>query len=231
MVGVAVTGARIHELMGMSVDCPRFDYEGRPPTDSVATGSQPCRARGQELRHSVLGVGGPALRQKRAGRDLAGIPLLISGFQAASISANSTRQAPIVQRKLWNYFRRFVRFLYGEKLIELPRNLEQRIFDFRVTPKEIKTYPTDLVTSMIAQLPDCMKLYALLALNCGMQGVDMASLRHEEYQNGRIRCKREKNPSRRERANCRISALAYDGCFAGEVPQVSVHGLRVTSVY
>jgi hypothetical protein len=46
----------------------------RSPTDSLATGSQPCRARGQELRHSVLGVGGPAFRQKRVGRELAGIP-------------------------------------------------------------------------------------------------------------------------------------------------------------
>src|SRR5262249_12567586 len=39
---------------------------------------------------AVLGVGGPALRQKRVGRDLAGIPLLVSDFQAASITANST---------------------------------------------------------------------------------------------------------------------------------------------
>ena len=38
----------------------------------------------------VLGVGGPALRQKRIGGDLAGMTLLISGFQAASITANST---------------------------------------------------------------------------------------------------------------------------------------------
>jgi integrase len=105
---------------------------------------------------------------------------------------NESGQAPVVQRKLWNYFRRLVRFLWGVKLIDLPRNLDLRIFNFDVTARRIKTWPVAEVRDMLKGLPDRLKLYALLALNCGMYGVDMASLRHEEYKDGRIRRKRTK---------------------------------------
>jgi hypothetical protein len=72
-----------------SVYCQRVVY-GVPPTNSVATGSKPCQARGQKLRHTFLGVGGPAFRRKRVGRDLEGILLLLSAFPAAKYTARST---------------------------------------------------------------------------------------------------------------------------------------------
>jgi hypothetical protein len=105
---------------------------------------------------------------------------------------NESGQSAAVQRKLWNYFRRFVRFLWSEGYIALPRNLNERIFTFGNRAKKIKTYPVDEVRKMLATLPDRLKLYALLALNCGMYGVDMAQIRHKEYRNGRIRRKRSK---------------------------------------
>jgi hypothetical protein len=105
---------------------------------------------------------------------------------------NESGQSNIVQRKLFNYFRRFVRFLWGEALINLPRNLDEKIFSFDVTAKKIKRYPIQQVRALLAGLPDRLLLYALLALNAGMLGVDMALMRHEELQKGRVRRKRTK---------------------------------------
>jgi integrase len=96
------------------------------------------------------------------------------------------------QRKLWGYFRRFVRDLAMNRVIPMPLNLDARIFSFEVTAKEIKTYPTETVRTMVAGLPDRLKLYALLALNCGMYPVDMATLQHSEWKDGRIIRKRTK---------------------------------------
>jgi hypothetical protein len=105
---------------------------------------------------------------------------------------NDSGKAPVVQRKLWNYFRRLVRFLWGEGLIVLPRNLDARIFSFDAGPGKVKTYPLAEVRAMLKDLPDRLRLYALLALNCGMLGVDMAAMRHEELSDGRVRRKRTK---------------------------------------
>jgi hypothetical protein len=114
----------------------------------------------------------------------------VSGFY--SWLRNDSGQAPAVQRKLWNYFRRLVRYLWGQNLIQLPRNLDERIFSFDAAPKKVKTYPLADVRAMLKSLPDRLRLYALLALNCGMLGVDMAMLRHEELKDGRVRRKRTK---------------------------------------
>ena len=105
---------------------------------------------------------------------------------------NNSNQSATVQRKIWNYFRRFVRFLWSGGLIALPTNLNEKTFSFGNTAKKIKTYPIEQIREMLACLPDRLRLYALLALNCGMLGVDMAQLRKDEYQNGRIRRKRSK---------------------------------------
>ncbi len=105
---------------------------------------------------------------------------------------NNAGLSATVQRKVWNYFRRFVRFLWAEKFIDLPRNLGERTFSFNVQAKKIKTYPVATVRAMVNGLPSRLKLYALLALNCGMYGVDIASLTWSEYSNGRITRKRTK---------------------------------------
>lgn len=105
---------------------------------------------------------------------------------------NQSGQVPAVQKKLWGYFRRLVRFVAGQRLCPIPVNLDDRIFSFEATAKKIKTYSVEKVRAMLANLPDRLKLYAHLALNCGMYGVDMAMLRHEELADGRITRKRTK---------------------------------------
>lgn len=104
-----------------------------------------------------------------------------------------------VQSKLWGYFRRLVRFCAGQRLCPIPINLDDKIFSFDGTAKKIKTYSTESVKKMIGDLPDRLKLYAYLALNCGMLGVDMAELRRDEYQNGRITRQRSKTKKRNKR--------------------------------
>jgi integrase len=96
------------------------------------------------------------------------------------------------QRKLWGYFRRFIRHLGSNRIIPMPLNLDDRVFRFDSEAKPIKTYPLETVRTMVAGLPPRLKLYALLALNCGMLPTDMSELRHEEWKNGRITRKRTK---------------------------------------
>ncbi len=113
----------------------------------------------------------------------------VTGFYAWL--RNSTQSA-IVQKKLWGYFRRFIKFLWAEGLTVLPRNLDSRLFSFGTTTKKIKTYPVEEVREMLSSLPPRVKLYALLALNCGMYGQDISELKHQEYNDGRITRKRSK---------------------------------------
>ncbi len=109
-----------------------------------------------------------------------------------------SEESPVVQRKRWNYFRRFVRFLWADGVLEgLPRNLDLKTFSFRVTARKIKTYSAEQVRGLLGGLPPRLRLYALLALNCGMYGVDMARLRRDELirvsaTEARIRRKRTK---------------------------------------
>jgi len=97
-----------------------------------------------------------------------------------------------VQAKVFGYFRRFVRWLWSEGHFELPRNLDARSFDFPNRTTAVKTYDIAVVKTMLTDLPKRLNLYAHLALNCGMYGVDMAQLKHDEYKNGRITRKRTK---------------------------------------
>jgi hypothetical protein len=100
--------------------------------------------------------------------------------------------APIVQRKLWGHFRRLVRYLWNERVIELPGNLEARTFTFDVQAKAIKKYEPADIRELLTTLPRRLRLYPLLALNRGILGVDMATLRHEGCQGGRLIRKRRK---------------------------------------
>lgn len=84
------------------------------------------------------------------------------------------------RKKVWGFFKRLVRHLWSERLIEMPRNLDEKKFAFKVTGKKVKRYELNEVCSILATLPERLKLYALLALNCGMQGMDMASFTKDQ---------------------------------------------------
>jgi integrase len=108
--------------------------------------------------------------------------------------------APHTQKRSFAYVRRFIRFLYGEHLIELPRNLYDRIFSFE-TQKDVVTYPVSQVRELLASFDklrngERLKLFALLGLNCGMYASDIGSLLKTEWQNGRIVRKRTKTKKR-----------------------------------
>jgi hypothetical protein len=96
------------------------------------------------------------------------------------------------QHKAFNHFRRWMRFIAGEEVIPLPLNLMDRIWTFDDGAREIKTYEVAEVQQMLKTIPERLRLYALLGLNCGMLSVDMAQLLHSEYKGGRIRRKRSK---------------------------------------
>lgn len=102
------------------------------------------------------------------------------------------------QLKCFSFFKRFVQWLYGERLIDRPRNLDQRTFTFGNGAKAVKTYSISQVTEMLAKLPERLRLYACLALNCAMLGIDMATLNHDELQGDRIVRKRTKTGERFE---------------------------------
>jgi integrase len=96
------------------------------------------------------------------------------------------------KKKVFGFFRRLVRFLWSERLIELPRNLADRQFSFGSTLKEIKTWPQEDVRECLATLSERFLLYALLAANCAMLGGDIGTLRKNQIIDGRIRRKRTK---------------------------------------
>jgi integrase len=98
--------------------------------------------------------------------------------------------APSTQRKLLGYWQRFVRFLWEQRVIELPRNLDS--YSMKVRPQAVRTYPAEQVREMLAALPERKRLFAFLALNCGMYSSDMGQLKKDEYRDGRITRRRTK---------------------------------------
>lgn len=82
------------------------------------------------------------------------------------------------RRKTWMIFLRLIDYLFKGRLIDLPRNLDD--FDFTVVKRKIKRYTVKEVKAELKALPERLRLYALLGLNCGMLGVDMASFTWDE---------------------------------------------------
>ena len=94
--------------------------------------------------------------------------------------------------KRFGFFKRFVKYLYEGNRIELPRNLDSALFQFKVSPQAIKTHlPADVQTA-IGNLQDRMALFALLGLNCGMTNADIGALRQDAIQSGYLTRKRVK---------------------------------------
>jgi integrase len=100
----------------------------------------------------------------------------------------------LIKRKVWRIFQRLVKYLFKSRLFPLPLNLDDKSFSFKILPKKIKRYTKKEVKDELAGLPERLRLYALLGLNCGMLGVDMAAIRWAELdqKEWRIRRKRTK---------------------------------------
>jgi integrase len=107
---------------------------------------------------------------------------------------NESKREPAQQKKQFGFFKRLIRYLWQSDLIELPKNLDAENFVFNVTAKKVKEYDKAEINALLTGLPDRLKLYALLGLNCGMLTIDIGSLRKDEMdmESGRIRRKRTK---------------------------------------
>ena len=110
-----------------------------------------------------------------------------------------SKREPGQQKKQFGFFKRLVRHLFTAELIDLPRNLDNK-WDFNVVAKKVKEYDKAEILALLKALPDRLKLYALLGLNCGMLSVDVGSLRKDEIDMkvGRIKRKRTKTENEKD---------------------------------
>ncbi len=95
--------------------------------------------------------------------------------------------------------RQFIKNRYDKRLIDLPRNLNSRSFAVSPPLKEIEVLTVDEVKSLFGKALERERLYLLLMLNCGFYPVDIGTLKHSEYKDGRITRKRTKTRSRSDK--------------------------------
>lgn len=87
------------------------------------------------------------------------------------------------KKKRWNWFKKFVRFIleHSDQPPKSPRNIDSK--DFVFSKENLIDKPEiDLneIRKFLKDLPDRLRLYALLALNCAMNNVDIANLEHHQ---------------------------------------------------
>jgi integrase len=76
--------------------------------------------------------------------------------------------------------RQFIRWAWERELCGLPRNIDSRNLTFTVPAKTVDVWEIDEVQRLLDAASDRMRLYLLLALNCGMTQRDLADLRRDE---------------------------------------------------
>jgi hypothetical protein len=96
------------------------------------------------------------------------------------------------KHKRWGFFKRWAKFVWSMGVIEMPRNLESPLFRFKQQAKAIKTFPIEVVRQSLKDLPEKLRCWALLGLNCGMTNIDIAELRHDMVADGYLTRKRIK---------------------------------------
>lgn len=96
--------------------------------------------------------------------------------------------------RLFAVSRRFVRFLWEMRLIELPRNLDNRMLAFSSGPKKIELYSVEEVQKLYSKATGQTRLHILLMLNCGFIGQDVSDLQQDQvdWNSGIITRKRSK---------------------------------------
>src|SRR5690349_16955706 len=76
--------------------------------------------------------------------------------------------------------KRFVRFLWELRLIELPRNLDKKTLAFTLSPREIEIFTDAEVRALWAVVANQTRVDVALSLNCGMTAKDINDLRQEQ---------------------------------------------------
>ena len=80
------------------------------------------------------------------------------------------------KQKQFVYFRSFVRHLIERRFIPALANIDSKAFTFKVRKQGKEVADPKRIRAFLDTLPDRFRLYALLALNCSMNNVDMAQL-------------------------------------------------------
>jgi hypothetical protein len=96
------------------------------------------------------------------------------------------------KHKRWGFFKRWAKYVWSMGVIEMPRNLESPMFRFKQQVKAIKTYPVEVVRQSLKDLPERLRCWSLLGLNCGMTNIDFAELRQDMVADGYLTRKRVK---------------------------------------
>jgi len=80
------------------------------------------------------------------------------------------------KEKKWLTFRNFVRHVVRKRLIPMPLNMDSDDLTFEVTTKQKPKPVMSDVREFLGSLPDRLRLYALLAANCGLNNADIGKL-------------------------------------------------------
>jgi integrase len=108
-----------------------------------------------------------------------------SAFIAATFQSFSTQIKNDTTRfNAWSFFLRMVRFAYNQELLDqLPRNIKD--FAIRKPDKIIEPHKPQEIITAIESLSGRLRLYLLLALNCGMDNVDIALISRSQFDRNR----------------------------------------------
>jgi integrase len=125
----------------------------------------------------------------------------LSGFFNFCLSKLAERQqdskagwSVAYAREVFASARAWIRWLWEQGVIDLPRNLNSRGWRFGSAVKPVKTWTADEVRYVIDKATGKLKLALLLMLNCGMTQGDCSNLRDDEvdWHAGRVIRKRSK---------------------------------------
>lgn len=86
----------------------------------------------------------------------------------------------------------FVKFLHKLEIIDAPRIIDDLKISKEIT--EIETWTDEQLASLWEHIEGELRMYCLLASNCGFLASDIAALRHDEidWQKGQVKSKRHK---------------------------------------
>jgi len=84
------------------------------------------------------------------------------------------------KQKQFIYFRSFVRHLIERKFIPPLANIDSKAFTFKVKKSGKEPAHAIRIREFLLKLPDRFRLYALLALNCAMNNIDIGELTHSQ---------------------------------------------------
>jgi integrase len=85
------------------------------------------------------------------------------------------------KRKQFIHFKSFVKYCYTRRYCERPLNLDDRRLTWKVDKTQKPELDVKAVLEFLNTLPDRLKLYALLAFNCGANNIDIASLKRDQF--------------------------------------------------